>query len=447
MEVPPVLHEWEHCRNHTEQLCALWRSLETTPPCALIYGNSRAVDKSVLVQSVLQHIGRTFVCVNPEEVASEAELWTTLWGRLQDEAVDEGKQQQVLQDLQRLRNSNTVFLKTPARSFLEFIHYTDFRFRHWLNKPMIVMDDAEKVENLSRGMLRRLCGHEGSGFALALISTTSSAFQFAMSRGEMMLPCVHLPAYSLETTIELVHQEVKALADDTDTDIGLEESLASFVSHTSQVLYPACADDVPMLVNTVWKLLKEHTGFSNAATATTTHLKQLHQRLLYLRKWLYQQPPTLRGDADSESRRDDHTETELPFLFKYMLIAAYLASHNPPDTDIKFFTRASSSAKRRTSSKRPNDKPDESLPRSFQVDRLLAIFFGLLAANEGVGLSKTVSSAEIQAQIASMVAVGMLSSCGSGDLSKPRYRSNVGFAVVQRVSEQLKFSIGKFLAS
>lgn len=233
MESSDSLNGWDHCRDQAEQLCAVWRTPEIVPASVLVYGNSRAIDKSVLVKGVLQHLNRTFVHVNPEEVASEPELWSTIWGRLQCETIEESEQERVAQDLQHLRRSNTVFLKTQCRTFLEFIRYTEFRFRHSSDKPVVLLEDAEKVENLSRGLLRRLCRHEGSGFSLALISTSASAFQFATSRSEAMLPCVHIPTHSLETTVELVHREVQALSADTEDDFGMDGNLMSFISHVS----------------------------------------------------------------------------------------------------------------------------------------------------------------------------------------------------------------------
>ena len=38
---------------------------------------------------------------------------------------------------------------------------------------------------------------------------------------------------------------------------------------------------------------------------------------------------------------------ELPMLTKFLLIAAYLASHNPADTDVKIFTHHRSGRRRK----------------------------------------------------------------------------------------------------
>lgn len=222
-----------------------------------------------------------------------------------------------------------------------------------------------------------------------------------------------------------------------------------------QVLYPACGDDVPMLVNLSWKLLQETSDNLEPGTTKTAWLKQLHSRLIYFRNWLYQQPPS-RGDRkdkedpEEDSAKDDHTEVALPFYFKYLMVASYLASHNSPEMDVKLFTRSSSSWKRRRSSARClskviyryslavdaftcshslslflllQGKGDGHLPRTFHLDRVLAILFSLLSSNEGEDLSLTVSSAEIQAQVSSMAGLGMLTKCdGPGDIDRPRYR-------------------------
>lgn len=43
---------------------------------------------------------------------------------------------------------------------------------------------------------------------------------------------------------------------------------------------------------------------------------------------------------------------ELPYVTKYVLVAAYLASYNPASTDIKFFTRDGSGKRRQRRSTR-----------------------------------------------------------------------------------------------
>jgi hypothetical protein len=75
-------------------------------------------------------------------------------------------------------------------------------------------------------------------------------------------------------------------------------------------------------------------------------------------------------------------ETKLPTYSRYLLVAAYVASHNPPDQDIRYFSRARSGKRR---AKRPPSGctlPMGDGPFAFSVERLLAITSKLVAEIE-----------------------------------------------------------------
>ena len=79
-------------------------------------------------------------------------------------------------------------------------------------------------------------------------------------------------------------------------------------------------------------------------------------------------------------RRALSSAIELPMLTKFLLIAAYLASHNPADTDVKIFTHHRSGRRRKrrshqTSEPKTSTRDKLKFPKQFPTERMYAIFF------------------------------------------------------------------------
>ena len=65
---------------------------------------------------------------------------------------------------------------------------------------------------------------------------------------------------------------------------------------------------------------------------------------------------------------------ELPYCSKFLLIAAYLASYNPPKTDKRFFLKNAGKIRKRSNARGPEIKQKMLGPLTFTIDRLIAIF-------------------------------------------------------------------------
>ncbi|CAN7996761.1 unnamed protein product [Ixodes pacificus] len=92
------------------------------------------------------------------------------------------------------------------------------------------------------------------------------------------------------------------------------------------------------------------------------------------------------GEADGATSRGHETGkaprrgvVELPFYSRFLLLAAYMASYNPPGTDRKFFVKDQGKMKRRRSQK-PKEKPSNHLlgPKPFPLNRMMAIFYSIV---------------------------------------------------------------------
>ncbi|KAK7052131.1 origin recognition complex subunit 5 C-terminus-domain-containing protein [Favolaschia claudopus] len=129
-------------------------------------------------------------------------------------------------------------------------------------------------------------------------------------------------------------------------------------------------------------------------------LETLYPRLDHAKHWAAAQESRLGSSQESGSggipdrKGDEENEdgvriTDLPRMSKFILIAAHLASTNPPKSDLKLFGRGLDEKKRKR--RRANTKsgggaekaPQRVLgPNAFPLDRLLAILGALLEEND-----------------------------------------------------------------
>lgn len=131
--------------------------------------------------------------------------------------------------------------------------------------------------------------------------------------------------------------------------------------------------------------------------------------------------------------------TELPFYSKFLLLAAYLASYNPPKTDHRFFVKNQG----RTRRKKPKKKNEVNIhllgPKPFVLDRLLAIFYAIV--EDGV-----LPSALIFSQISSLVSLQLLACVTPEDqLSSPKYKCLAELDLVRNIGRTVDFDIVGYL--
>lgn len=149
----------------------------------------------------------------------------------------------------------------------------------------------------------------------------------------------------------------------------------------------------------------------------------------------------------AQRRMDVHECTlidpDLSVVSKFLLLAAYLATHNPPKYDLRYFSTE------RT--RKPHKKRRKTAPvrHPFSVERLLAIFEALRDAHRNQP-ETTGSSAHAgalctggQVQIANLVRLGFLTAAdAAGDpLADRKYRSNVTQAQAEEIGKHLHIQL------
>lgn len=150
--------------------------------------------------------------------------------------------------------------------------------------------------------------------------------------------------------------------------------------------------------------------------------------------------------------------TELPALTKWLLVAAYLSSHNPKDTDMKYFTttgvgrkkrrRSNNTVRGRSGGSNRSTKLDG--PKTFEMERLFAVFHSLLALVDedgGVEKATTAATAELGAQLSSLVRLNLLTRIGKNSLDSMKLKCNVSKEVISEISKELSFPMDRYLHS
>ncbi|XP_062533587.1 origin recognition complex subunit 5-like [Armigeres subalbatus] len=159
--------------------------------------------------------------------------------------------------------------------------------------------------------------------------------------------------------------------------------------------------------------------------------------------------PTL---DSSESLEQMHTmkrlaqNLELPFYAKYLLIAAYLASHNAAKEDKRLFMKYHGKQRKRMQSVNAKAKVTEKMatqmgPKSFTIDRLLAIFYAILDEKAGLNCN-------LLAQISTLIHLKFLVfASGEGSImdGSARLQCLVGMDFITHIGRMVGFNVRQYL--
>ncbi|KAL5240036.1 hypothetical protein ACI65C_007446 [Semiaphis heraclei] len=146
------------------------------------------------------------------------------------------------------------------------------------------------------------------------------------------------------------------------------------------------------------------------------------------------------NSLSDEKTKFEKLALDLPYYAKYFLIAAYIASFNLPKYDRQLFVKASNKKRKtnRLTNKTENSATQLVGPKTFSLDRLLAIFYAIIEENTNM-------TANLLAQINTLSDLGLLIRLGDGKLDTPKYRCSVSFDCVSNIARTVKFNLNKYL--
>ncbi|KAJ2827139.1 hypothetical protein IWW50_002032 [Coemansia erecta] len=138
---------------------------------------------------------------------------------------------------------------------------------------------------------------------------------------------------------------------------------------------------------------------------------------------------------------------DLPYYTKFLLIAAFLASYNPSRLDAQYFSRTKAPGRRGRGRGKAamqldiggRDRQQLLGPRSFGIERMLAIFYSIIAEPAD-------SCVDVQTQIASLVTLRLLSKTSAGDrLDGIKCKCNVSLESIRAISQSVRFEVDRYL--
>lgn len=166
------------------------------------------------------------------------------------------------------------------------------------------------------------------------------------------------------------------------------------------------------------------------------------------------------GAPASASAGSGMLDVELPYYSKHLLVAAFLASYNPPSRDVATFSLTSTGPmkkRKRGGRQGPGGKHIASDPKGtgaatkasadslmqapqvFGLERLLAIFYTL--AGDPVD-----ASAELLCQISGLVSLGLLRRVGNTEhLVDCKMSCRASYSLVQSVAADVRIELARFL--
>lgn len=144
----------------------------------------------------------------------------------------------------------------------------------------------------------------------------------------------------------------------------------------------------------------------------------------------------------------------LPYFARYILIAAYLASHNPARTDPTFFAEWSEKRRKRRRKKRGlgSARKDPQTPRpllspsSFPLPRLLAILNAVLP---DAMPAASPHATDVLGDLSTLTGLGLLNLAGGGggDLLDPgcKWKANIGWDTVVPIGQSVGCEVADYV--
>lgn len=166
-------------------------------------------------------------------------------------------------------------------------------------------------------------------------------------------------------------------------------------------------------------------------TSVQTQLAGIGQALATARKALLV-GYTPSGDAAAVRTAED----ELPYYAKWLVLAAWLAKSVSPEMDAKLLTPGRAGTKRRRSTTTGRATSKSQSGKSFSLERLLAVYYALVAGAHGLELAKDALTADGVACVRLLERIGVLHR-GAHGTQGGKWTAAIGWATAERVAQKL----------
>lgn len=399
-----LLKDFVKCRDKQIDLLNtyLWSDVSICPPALLIHG-APSTGKSTVLETFLSDIPHTII--NAEECVTAKMLLQRSFRSVVPDSEFEIKSDN-LSDFFRI-------LEKAQKGQEDKSH-------------ILVLDRIDTIA--STDLIHSFARHtELAATNLVVIFTINSVQPFPFFTSSII--SIHFPQYTKEEAIEIIQSQP---LQEVDADFW-----SNFITVVVNALDSYTGSDIRLIRDVAMKLWPEYIRPLQEGRIQPNEHQKLYRECeqLFTSEW-----------AVSNSLVDSPSEHDLPNRCKYILCAAYLASYNPTKTDIRFFSKAKDlRVSKRQIKNEANGKNIGLINRrslaapSFEMERMLAI---LHAINENAD-----STVTLQNYIATLSTLRLLLRVSSVDpLSvKARWKINVDWNMIQKISQDINFEIKDYL--
>ena len=262
-----------------------------------------------------------------------------------------------------------------------------------------------------------------------------------------------LPYEQLDTKGELVSHSPVSLMFSNYTDREMTQIMLESTPYDMYGIYPEfckaivcgvtnvhrCYTQVSKFAKQLWPKYEElHGEFPDKPMI---RWKKFHD---HLKDILTHKIDTNQTTVNKVSRQD----IELPYFAKYLLIAAYIASFNPPKSDMRFFMTDTGKLSKRAkhAQKSKQQKLEDNLhlmgPKSFTRERWLIIFESMLKGRYRPSLN-------LQALLSTLTSLDLVvaqkSSSDTSLFIPDKFTVNVNLDLVDTLAQSVQFPLKSFL--
>ncbi|XP_034475044.1 origin recognition complex subunit 5 [Drosophila innubila] len=353
-----------------------------------------------------------------------------------------------------------------AENMLEFVE----QLRSWHGRDargfLIAIDNAERLRDMDANVLPVLLRlQQLTSLNLCVLLLSQLPFEkYYNKTGLSEIITLHLGQYNKVETLRILssdfgqvrqelllqqqqHPHRRAICEEALTPDFYRNYLNLFLS----VFYKACRD-VPELQLTARKCFGIYMEPVLDGSVECNDVSRLWRHIAGpLRAALTQiymriEKPLGETPIEDQSVRQLAQSLELPYYGKYLLIAAFLASHNSAKQDKRLFVKNHGKQRKRMQTVNAKAKNAEKMsttlgPKSFSIDRLLAIFYAIL--DEKVGLTCNLLS-----QISTLVHLKLLGFV-SGEQNimdgSAKLQCTVGLEFVLYIGKVVGFNVRQYL--
>lgn len=407
---------------------------ETMPQNIFIYGHI-ATGKSLIVQSMLEHLNYNVSYINCTEHLGSKHMYNYILSDL-------------LAPVEESSSGATLSKRTNCDNIVDFVLALKKIARDDERPIVLVFDKFHRIRDFDATFMpavSRLGELSGINVCTIFISEISwDKFRTKIGIPSLEPIKIYFPQYSKDELIQLLllYKPSRCDADFYKNYLNLFLSVffrfcrdLNELRHMAEVNFAKYAEPVetkriePDNVAALWR---------NISATLRSNLEVIY----------------LRVSADDFSQPDRHMSREiesttklalsfeLPFYAKYMLIAAYLASYIPAKYDKRIFMKQSDKRRKKKirSIKKTEVADAQKRPRMFATSRMLAIFCAILDEKVDV-------NANLLAQISTMCQLGLLTTAGDNilQLDEPKFKCCASHDFVTVVAKTVGFDLKNYL--